>query len=187
MPVVALAAVVVALELGGDPARELLRYEREALADGELWRLLTAHLVHLGWAHAAWNAAGLLLTWWLVGGLLSEADWLGVALAAALAIDIGLYFLAPDVGWYVGLSGVLHGWLAAGALAMLRAHPALGGLLAAGLAAKLLWEQAMGPLQLSESGAGGPVIAGAHLYGAAGGAAYRLLRIAVPRRRRRSL
>ena len=56
---VGLCAIV--LELGGDPAREVLAYTREGVAAGELWRLLTGHLVHLGWTHMWLNLAGIAL------------------------------------------------------------------------------------------------------------------------------
>jgi rhomboid family GlyGly-CTERM serine protease len=186
-PVLALIAMSLLLGLGGDAAREWARYERQAIESGELWRLLSGHLVHLGAGHLMLNVAALVMIRLLVDGSLSAAGWVGAALAAALAIDAGLYFIAADVGWYVGLSGVLHGLLAAGAMAMLRPYPAIGAALLIGLVAKLAWEQAVGPLPLSESTAGGPVIVAAHLYGAAGGAAYALLLRAVRGRKPASL
>jgi rhomboid family GlyGly-CTERM serine protease len=186
-PVLALIAMSLLLGLGGDAAREWARYERQAIESGELWRLLSGHLVHLGAGHLMLNVAALVMIRLLVDGSLSAAGWVGAALAAALAIDAGLYFIAADVGWYVGLSGVLHGLLAAGAMAMLRPYPAIGAALLIGLVAKLAWEQVVGPLPLSESTAGGPVIVAAHLYGAAGGAAYALLLRAVRGRKPASL
>jgi len=43
-----LAAVLVLLSLTGESGRELLRYEREAVLQGQYWRLLTGHLVRSG-------------------------------------------------------------------------------------------------------------------------------------------
>jgi 3-oxoacyl-[acyl-carrier protein] reductase len=88
------------------------------------------------------------------------------------AIDMGLYFGTPSIAWYVGLSGVLHGMLAAGAFAMLGEMRRFAVLVLAGIAAKLVWEQTLGPLPFSESATGGTVITAAHLFGAIGGAAY---------------
>jgi hypothetical protein len=69
--------------------------------------------------------------------------------------------------WYVGFSGVLHGALAAGAVAWHRRESALlAWALTAVLAGKLIWEQAVGALPLSGDL---PVVVDAHLYGAAGG------------------
>ena len=42
----AACALLVLITLTGETGRVLLRYDRVALADGELWRLITAHLVH---------------------------------------------------------------------------------------------------------------------------------------------
>ena len=50
--------VLGGLALGGERLRMLLQYDRAALAAGEWWRLVTAHLVHLGWDHLALNVAG---------------------------------------------------------------------------------------------------------------------------------
>ena len=58
--------------------------------------------------------------------------------------------------------------MAAGALARLRSGEREGWLLAGLLAAKLLYEQAVGALPFSGSD---PVVVDAHLYGVAGGAA----------------
>jgi rhomboid family GlyGly-CTERM serine protease len=84
-------------------------------------------------------------------------------------IDLGLYFLDPRIDWYVGLSGVLHGLMAAGALLLLLRGETLGALLAIGLCGKLIYEQAFGALPFTARSTGGAVIVAAHLYGAAGG------------------
>ncbi|HEX8784094.1 MAG TPA: hypothetical protein VF764_12020, partial [Steroidobacteraceae bacterium] len=49
--------------VAGEGGRALLRYERSALADGEWWRLLSAHVVHLDLRHALLNVVGLALVW----------------------------------------------------------------------------------------------------------------------------
>jgi len=36
----------------------VLRYERAAIAGGEVWRLVSCHFVHLGWAHCLLNVGG---------------------------------------------------------------------------------------------------------------------------------
>ncbi|HEX7718277.1 MAG TPA: rhomboid family intramembrane serine protease, partial [Woeseiaceae bacterium] len=72
VPLLILAASVSA-EFGGSSSRALLRFERTAIADGEPWRLVTGHFVHLGAAHMLMNAAALLLLWLLVGKSLATA------------------------------------------------------------------------------------------------------------------
>lgn len=86
-------------------ASEWLQYDRQALADGQLWRLVTGHLVHFGFEHLVWDAA--------VFALLAVLCWrLGrgrclVSLGAAtLAIPAVLFVLQPGLPTYRGLSGL---------------------------------------------------------------------------------
>ncbi len=161
-------ALLVLPELAGDPGRLALRYDRAALASGELWRLLSAHVVHLSLRHALVNAAGLVLLWALFARDYAPRAWLLITLAALLTLDAGLWFLDQTVAWYVGSSGVLHGLLAAGTVAHLKRRDREGVLLLVLLLGKLTWEQLVGPLPFS----GSPeVVVDAHLYGVVGGAA----------------
>ncbi len=168
-------AVAVSLQLAGTPARTLLQFDREALARGELWRAITGNLVHLTWSHLLLNLMGLALIWALFAPVLRTRAWAGAGLASALAVSLGLWLFDPAVLWYVGLSGVLHGWFAAGAVAALRRGERSFALALLVLAAKLIWEQWQGPLAQSAVLTGGTVIVSAHLYGALGGLAAGLL------------
>ncbi len=77
--------------------------------------MLTGHLCHLSLAHWLTNllVLALLHHWALrlqVGRLV-----LPVLLLSALGVNLGLLLRAPQLDWYVGLSGALHGlfaWLA---------------------------------------------------------------------------
>ena len=165
-----LVLVALALLPGGDSVREWLRFDRTGIAAGEAWRLLTGHLVHLGVTHALLNLAGLVLVWILVGRAFRGWQWLLVMAGSVAAIDLGLWFGAPSLEWYVGLSGLLHGMLAAGIVAGLAARSGEALVLAVVVAGKLAWEQFAGPLPGSEATSGGAVIVDAHLYGVIGGA-----------------
>ena len=160
-----IVVVAAMLALAGDTGRELLRFERAAIAAGEIWRLLSGHFVHLGWSHAALNTAGLLLIWYLVSGRFTATSWLIVGTLAIAGIDVGFWFLQPQLQWYVGLSGLLHGLLAAGVVAGLRTGQRDAWLLAAILVVKLGYEQLIGPVPGSVESTGGTVIVAAHLYG----------------------
>jgi len=178
-----IGACCLALALGGDAARRWASYDRAAVASGQVWRLVTAHLVHLGWGHLWPNLLALLL----IGGLLEEflkpLEWLAASAVTAVAISLGLYLLDPDTQWYVGLSGVLHGLVACGAAVMLMTRTlGLGGALAAGLGLKLAWEQVYGPVPLTAASVGGAVVVAAHLYGAIAGATTGLV-LGIVRRR----
>jgi rhomboid family GlyGly-CTERM serine protease len=181
--IVVIGLACLALAAGGDEWRELGRYDRTALAAGEYWRLVSAHLVHLGWGHLWPNLAALIVIGLLLEDVFDATAWVCTALVSAAAIDAGLWFIDSEVQWYVGLSGVLHGLVAGGALALLMRRQAIGALLGVGIVAKLVFEQTVGPLPLTAGSVGGPVIVAAHLYGAAGGAATAISAYFVRRRR----
>ncbi len=115
------------------------------------------------------NIAGLAVVWWLLGAWLRTRDWLMVYFICALAISCGLLYRDTELMWYVGLSGILHGMLAAGSWAAVRTGQREGIALLLVLALKLLWEQAQGGLPGTAELAGGTVIVNAHLYGAVAG------------------
>jgi rhomboid family GlyGly-CTERM serine protease len=153
----------------GDPARELFRYDREAVFAGEVWRLLTAHLVHLGAGHTALNLVALILVFWLLGKEFTLGQWAWVSGFAIAMIGIGFVWLRPELQWYVGLSGLLHGWLAAGATQRLRQGHKDGLILLGAVLLKGFYEQLAGPLPGSEMASGGPVVVDAHWFGIVGG------------------
>ncbi|MDX1561523.1 MAG: rhombosortase [Gammaproteobacteria bacterium] len=157
------------LEFGGEAVRSALRFDRDGLASGEIWRLLSGHVVHLGPSHAAMNVVALLVLAVVFAARLKPLDWLLGGAVAAVAIDLGLYLLSPEIVWYVGLSGVLHGYWASGAVLSWRLHRLEAVVLAALLLLKLFWENVAGPVPLTRSLAAGPVVTDAHLYGTIGG------------------
>lgn len=168
LPIV-IAAIALLAAAAGEPGRDILAWSRPDIGAGELWRLATGHLVHLGFEHLLLNLAGLALTWYLVADCLTEPQWIFVVGTDLVAIDLGFWLFDPQLAWYVGLSGLLHGMLVAGTVAgWRRGRPELR-VLAALVAAKILYEQWLGPLPGSEATAGGTVIVDAHAYGAAGG------------------
>ncbi len=166
----ALLAVCAALllpVLAGEPGRAALRYDRAALAAGQLWRLLSAHFVHLDFDHAALNSLGLVLMWALFARDYRPGQWLAIVLGSIAAIDAGLWLRDSTVAWYVGSSGVLHGVMAAGTVAHLRRRDLDGWILAAFIVAKLVYEQGAGALPFTDSHSG--VVVDAHLFGVLGG------------------
>lgn len=163
------AGLAVLIAAGGATARLALRYERGAVLGGEYWRLLTGHFTHYSLAHLLLNLAGLVLIARLFRHSYGMAHWLLIGLASLVSIDLAFVFYEPHVQWYVGLSGLLHGLMAAGALAWWQQETkALALALSVLLAAKLVWEQMQGPLPLSGDM---PVMVDAHLFGALGGLA----------------
>jgi len=164
LPALALAAILV--HLAGPEVQEALRFEREAVLAGELWRLLSAHLTHLGWPHTIWNGAALIVISLLFGRTISDLHWVYLTVICAAGVGIGLLAFKPEIAVYVGFSGVLHGLFAAGALTDRHAHPETSSLMLGLLGVKVVWEQLAGPLPGTEAAVGGLVLVDAHLYGA---------------------
>ncbi len=164
--------LLVTLWLAGPEVTECLRYERTAVLAGQAWRLLSGHLVHADAAHLAWNLAGAALVWWLFAAEFSRRGWCLVMLASTAAIDLGFIFFVPQLEWYVGFSGVLHGCMAAGLVAWLgRERDPVTLAVALVFAAKLGWEHFAGPLPFTSATLALPVVVEAHSFGALGGAA----------------
>jgi len=164
-----LCIIVLLIQLGGDTASQWLRYDRDGILNGEVWRIITGHLVHLGWPHLLMNIIGLLLIWLLFGHLIKRNSWFLILTANTILTSAGMLLFNPELKWYVGLSGVLHGMFVAGAVISIKAGYRAELLLLVLLTAKLAWEQVVGPLPGSAEFAGGNVIVDAHLYGAISG------------------
>ena len=169
-----LAAVLLLLapELDGPAAREWFRYDRAGLRAGEGWRLLSAHFVHLDLEHAVLNSLGVVLMWALFARDYRPGRWLTIYLGSALAVGAGLWFFSPEIEWYVGASGALHGVMTAGTLAHLRRGDLDGWILAAFIVVKLTYEQYVGALPFEEQSL---TVVDAHLYGAIGGVVLALI------------
>lgn len=163
------AGIALLIAIGGPTVGDALRYEREAVLGGQIWRLVTGNLVHLGWSHLLLNLAGLALIWALFRQALGAWAWIITFMVCALGVGLGMLLLNARIGWYVGLSGVLHGFFAAGAVAARDINPGTKALILGLLGAKLLWEQVYGSLPGTTAAAGGNVIVDAHLYGALAG------------------
>lgn len=170
-PALAVAGLTAALcaLLQATDLEYTVRFDREEINGGAWWRLLSGNFVHLGQSHLLMNLAGLALIVALVWKRYGALEWLAVIIGSSLVVGVGLWWRNPDVFWYVGFSGTLHGLIIAGTLADLRVWPRSASVLLLAVIAKLVWEQIGGALPGSEAVAGGNVIVDAHLYGAIGG------------------
>ncbi len=162
------------------------RYDRSALMSGEIWRVASAHLVHLNTAHLFLNVLGLFLICELLWDDLPLKHGLGLLLFSAIGVSGLLWLLRPELVWYAGLSGVLHGLWAGCALAAWRMRSGIpnkwltmprivGSVGFVLLLAKLMVEWRYGASMRAAQAIGAPVIAPAHLYGALSGIGYILL------------
>lgn len=164
--------VVLAMEiLGLGPA---LEYRRPLLLS-EPWRVLTGHFAHLSLLHAMLNGVALLLLGRLFADRLRSGELWAILAGAPLAISLVFWAAMPELGWYRGLSGVLHAFYFAGCVVWVRTSQGrarwlptaalVGGMI------KVLMEQPWDASFPFHAWLGAPVVPQAHLIGAIVGAA----------------
>ena len=142
-----------------------LAYRRSDIAQGEYWRLLTGNLLHTNHWHVIMNLAGL----WVVLMLhhfhysLKGISYLFMVLC--VLEGLGLYGFYPQLMGYVGLSGVLHGLFAYGAVADIQRGMKSGYLLLLGVIAKVGYEQVFGASDDVTHMIGARVATESHLVG----------------------
>jgi len=109
----ALVAVGIACEFVPRVA-DALRFERERIQSGEIWRFLTGHLVHGSSALAVLDLAVLvgLGAWWEHR---SRAAFVAIVLTSATFASTGVLVLT-DLAVYVGSSAITAGLFTAGAV-----------------------------------------------------------------------
>lgn len=102
---VSAAAVVLFLLFG--PAPESLVFDREAIGQGEWWRLITGHLVHSDFGHAQWD----IMAFAMIAAFLEQIDLKGLVLTSLLSmltINGWIWLGMPDMIRYAGLSGIIN-------------------------------------------------------------------------------
>ncbi len=148
-----------------------LQFDRAVINDGEYWRLLTAHFIHLNTMHLMLNMLGVGLVLMLFDGLMTVGQWLVVMLSSALMISTLIFFCLPQVQGYVGLSGVIHALFVVGTVQLLKKPKERYFAIALALLVtlKLLAENLGRGISLTADLIGGHVLVQAHLYGALAG------------------
>jgi rhomboid family GlyGly-CTERM serine protease len=164
------------------PAPSAWVYDRVALGDGELWRLLSAHLVHSDAGHLLWNMAGLAILGAIVESRLGRGWLLAGLLAGCLAVDLTLWSALPGMSRYCGLSGALNALLVPTLVGLRhQTGPGLSWLIGGGSLLKILIELAAGQALFTHTAwASVPL---AHLAGWILGAALVAVRAITLRRR----
>jgi rhomboid family GlyGly-CTERM serine protease len=87
------------------PMRPHLLYSRTALAQGDFWRLISCHWVHLNPDHLLWSA----MTFFILGSfceIMDRAKYIITVGISALFIPMAIWFILPHLKVYGGLSGL---------------------------------------------------------------------------------
>ncbi len=80
------------------------------LQNGDLWRLVSGHLVHASWQHLALNVINLFLLRLVFSQWMSLSTFTIFILINTISISIGLIF-STSLTYYVGFSGVFYALL----------------------------------------------------------------------------
>lgn len=177
-----LGGLMVLLGLFPSMTEPLLQFDRARVVQGEWWRLLSGQLVHYGIYHLAMNVAALLLCGYVLLRDLSLPSYASLLLITAVGVGLGIQTLSPDLDFYAGLSGVLHGLIVAGLLLGLREAPIFNGIALLLLVGKLVQEQSA-DFDTSHALLPVPVAVDAHAYGAVAGLIFALVLLLINRLR----
>lgn len=143
-------------------------FERYSIQQGQLWRLLTGHLVHANHIHLLLNMCALAFVLMLFDKQLNNKQWLVLIVVSAIIQSIAFYYLLPQVQRYVGLSGVIHSLYVFGAVRLLALpkERSLACFLLALVTLKLLTENLGHGISVTEQMIASHVLVEAHWYGA---------------------
>lgn len=159
-----------------DAGRLALGLVPDRVAEGEIWRIFTGHIVHLSRMHAFMNELGLLFLIVVLWDVLEPVTLLTGVILSAVAIALGILFAPENYTYYVGFSGVTHGLFAWGGLRVWQSvNRGYGALIIVTVLGKLTWEAIMGPTPGATEAVGGVILVESHLYGVIGGTVAALL------------
>jgi rhomboid family GlyGly-CTERM serine protease len=88
------------------PLQALLVYDRAAIGNGELWRLVTGNLVHHSASHFAYDVVPLLIAGTLIQ-IQRLRHFAALCVVASALIGAALYIGKPEIVVFGGLSGIV--------------------------------------------------------------------------------
>ena len=168
----------------GEQQSQLFVYNRALIEQGQIWRVITGHLLHTNGYHLVLNLSALWMLWALHGYYYSFKNIMSLFIISGVICSVGLFYFSPTITQYVGLSGILHGLFIFGATldisykdkgtgkATLRVS---GLLMLIGVTIKLAYEQFFGANEQVSTLIEASVAIDAHLWGAIGGLIFILL------------
>ncbi len=143
--------------------------ERTLWSQGHYYQIVTGHFLHTNFIHILFNLLGLLLLWALHGDDYETLSYLAKFIVICIMISMCMYVFSPDIIWYVGLSGAIHGVFAWGCIRDLEKKRLSGWLLIIGLTIKVGNEQINGAGTFMPALIEANVAVDSHLYGALSG------------------
>lgn len=86
----------------------VLEFDRQQVLTGEIWRIWTGHLVHTNSSHFALNIVAATIIYFTFFTKIKLGELLLYGFIFAGLISVTLLCIYPSLGWYNGLSGLLH-------------------------------------------------------------------------------
>lgn len=148
---------------------KIFYYDRQAILNGDIYRLLTFHFVHISNVHFLNNMFALAALWLLYGRTMRLRVWIGALITSAGIIGLCLLLLSPEVGWTAGFSGLLCALFAYASIRSAMSGEHWSWTVLAFLVAKIVLEQTIGPNTTMERLIGSAIIVDAHMFGVIAG------------------
>lgn len=161
---IVLALLILPMFLGVN-SPEWFGYKRQAVLDGQWYRLITSHFVHAEWKHTGFSLFGILALLFITPVRPPDWRWVWQLAMTGLGVCLGILLFQPQIEYYLGLSGAFYGLLVIVLVEMALRKERLAWPILTLLAAKMIWEYFVGVMPHSEMILGGQVSTAAHLYG----------------------
>ena len=171
-----LLVTIVVFALAEPVSSHWLMFDRDAINNGQVWRLFSAHFVHLSMPHLLGNAMGVALLAYIAGRSLNNLVGISLLIWCVLVVGVGLYGYADYLQRYVGLSGVLHGLLLVAPFISPFYSRRMAMCFLLVIVSKVIWEQSSFYDDMAMAGLiGGRVEANAHMLGVLAGLFFLLM------------
>jgi len=151
--------------LAGETTLNTLMYHRQAIADGELWRLISGHFVHSNGWHLILNLASLMMIGLLFSNHLSIGTWSLMFIISGFFVSGCYFWIAPEFDYYVGLSAILYGVIIIGALLDLKHQPLIATIILIVVTGRVIWQQFSGSVDSLSDLIEDRVAIESHLFG----------------------
>ena len=143
-----------------------LIYTREAVSQGEIWRIITSQLVHTNWPHYLLNIGSVWIFTLLFYTTINFKTFTINLFLLMIAVGVCIHLWEPRIYWYAGLSGAIYGIYLIGAYSALKANDYFVGIGTALLViGKVCFDQWSGPLHDNAALIEARVVTEAHVYG----------------------